>query len=278
MHSWFLLFTLAFGEEMHDVQVVEMFKDEPEESEGWGPRVLKPRGSNAKATAVKGTMPAKQQNRVWKEMEQAIKSGESVESYFDDGFDIEGAEVYDIRRLGYTPLVTAIVHRHPALVKQMLDRGADPDLRTIWLTSPLSTAAFCKIDDPVATDACIEIIDLLLEYGADIDGRIDDGWTALFVAARNRNLRIVDHLLAKGADTSIVETFNNKDQAQETGIFRDYLDHALLRSDPEWPDCKRGKPSVKGNCNRVYEWAKAKIAERDATKPPVVTVEITDEL
>lgn len=252
--------SISSDDEMHDVQVVELFgDDEPElEPQKWGPLVVKPRRKNAKAAARSAKMSEAEMRAVAKEFDAALKAGDvtAIKTFLDLGFDVEASGIPDVRRLGYTPTVNAIVFRHPAVLKLLLDHGSDPDIRTIWLTSPMSIAAHCKQDDPVAADRCIQCIDLLLEYGAEIDGRTDDGWTPLIHAARNRNLKIVDHLLSKGANDLLRETYNNQLHSNKTDDLRDYLDHALLRSRPEWAECLRGAPQVKGNCNRVREWAK----------------------
>ncbi|KAJ8612818.1 hypothetical protein CTAYLR_002040 [Chrysophaeum taylorii] len=266
--SVLVVFALGFAEEMHDVQVIELYGDVVEEEldpKKWGPRVVPPRSKNTKRTPPEKTMSNQAARKIGKEFEAAVQAGdvEAIRSWLDAGFDVEASALPEVRRLGYTPLINAVVYRHPSVLELLLERGADPDVRSIWMTSPLSIAAHCKPDDPVAIDRCLECVDLLLAYGADINGRTDDGWTPLFHAARARNMKILHHLLANGADPNLVETWNNEKKTHDAAYLRDYLDHALLRSSPDWAECLRGKPQVKGNCNKVQAWARAGIEKRD---------------
>merc|ERR1719197_2407190 len=70
----------------------------------------------------------------------------------------------------------------------------------------------------------------------------------LFHAARARNLKIIDQLLAAGANETIRETFNN--EAPGEGPLRDYVDHAALRSRADWAECRRGRRLRRGGRRR----------------------------
>uniref|UniRef100_A0A7S3K2B7 Uncharacterized protein n=1 Tax=Aureoumbra lagunensis TaxID=44058 RepID=A0A7S3K2B7_9STRA len=253
-------------EKMQEFRVYEINDEGSEDDDGWGPRVIKPKGKNVKAKAKKPTMNEKEIQNVWtNEVYPAIKDGnvEKIKLWLDKGFDVEATAVIDVRRLGYTPLVQSVVHSQPNVLELLLMHGADPEIRTIWNTSPLSIAVFIKSNQPI--EPAKKIIDLLLEYGVDINGRVEDGWTALFYAARIRNLHLIQYLLSKGADPSILETFNSEAPHESNTIFRDYLDHALARSNPTWPDCWPKKPDAE-NCKIVHEWTKEQILLRNLAR------------
>jgi len=54
-----------------------------------------------------------------------------------------------------------------------------------------------------------EVIQALLDRGADVNAKDHDGWTTLHFAARDQKKKIVPLLLAAGADVDPVESFGN---------------------------------------------------------------------
>jgi len=79
----------------------------------------------------------------------------------------------------------------------LIERGAD--LEAVSTASfarvrPLGTAAFVR-SVPLAT--------LLLDAGADVNGRGEGGFTALHTAASNENAALAQLLLDRGADPSL---------------------------------------------------------------------------
>ena len=80
-------------------------------------------------------------------------------------------------------------------VKQALADGADPNAQDPQSGSTLlATAALMEHT---------EIVALLLEHGADINGRSRDGGTALHAAAFLGRIETVKFLLEKGADANL---------------------------------------------------------------------------
>ena len=92
-------------------------------------------------------------------------------------------------RGGATPLLYAALYADAAMVKALLQAGADPNLSNDGKATPLMWA----IDDAEKTK-------LLLDAGAEIDARSTDGRTALMIAgARVGAADVVKLLLERGA-------------------------------------------------------------------------------
>lgn len=85
---------------------------------------------------------------------------------------------------GATPLMAAALYGDAALVKALLDQGADPDVANDAGATPLMWAA-----------ADLAKARLLVERGASVNARSDDGRTPLIVAASVRGNRDVVALL-----------------------------------------------------------------------------------
>lgn len=75
------------------------------------------------------------------------------------------------------------------IVKELLEAGAYPELGN-W-TTPLEAAAI---------EGYIEIVELLLNAGADVNLRVEDGNTALMSAAALGHFEVVKRLVETGAD------------------------------------------------------------------------------
>lgn len=143
---------------------------------------------------------------------------------------------YD-RRGGTGPLMIAVMNNDHAAMQALLAHGAEVDLRNVFQMTPLMIAAGMAgtgrggAGDQVRSAQTIE---MLLDAGADINaqvtdshtrtavlvsyvqGRDQEGKTALMAAAEAGRDRIVKLLLDRGADPAI------KDAAGKTA-----LDHAM---------------------------------------------------
>jgi len=80
-----------------------------------------------------------------------------------------------------------------ARVKDLLEKGADPNAQTVYGTRPLLIAAKKRNQ---------ELIKLLIEKGAQVDGRDRSGLTALMAAASAGQDQNVLFLIAAGADVN----------------------------------------------------------------------------
>jgi ankyrin repeat protein len=130
---------------------------------------------------------------------------------------------------GTTPLLRAALGADIEAARLLVARGALVDLPTVHGITPLMAAAgmslgrFDQRPDPQQGQArAIELIDLFLAAGADVNAKITDdssrtanvgrqpnavserkGQTALFGAAKNGWADVVEHLLANGADPNV---------------------------------------------------------------------------
>jgi uncharacterized protein len=138
-------------------------------------------------------------------------------------------------RGGTGPLMVATLGYDPAAIKALLAHGAEVDLPNVFRITPLMAAAgmtgsFRSAIDPVGGTTpppgdlqvhAIEVIDLLLDAGANINARVTDnrnrtarltayvynreneGKSALFAAAEFGWHKVVKHLLERGADPTL---------------------------------------------------------------------------
>lgn len=92
------------------------------------------------------------------------------------------------------PLLSAVRNGHEAVVKLLLEAGADPNHEDNQLQSPLVLAARANRES---------MLKLLLKAGVNPNGKCPNGFaslSALMIAASRGNERIVDLVLASGAD------------------------------------------------------------------------------
>ncbi len=132
-------------------------------------------------------------------------------------------------RGGTGPLMIAALNHDAEAMRALLAHGAEVDLPNVFQITPLMAAAGMTgtgraegASGPGDVQAnAIEVIDLLLDAGADINAQVSDshtrtatlvayvqgrdqeGRTALFAAAERGWDQVVAHLLARGADPGI---------------------------------------------------------------------------
>ena len=145
-----------------------------------------------------------------------------------------GRFVEEFLNTGCTPLMRAVIAKDEEVVRTLLDRGADPNIVGMGLTSFLiaagvgfggggtGLAASTSAGDP----ANPAIMDLLLQHGADINAKVTgtmtyslrvsrapsstEGMTALHVAAQKGNADVVQYLLKKGANPGLLDAGGRK--------------------------------------------------------------------
>lgn len=129
----------------------------------------------------------------------------------------KGANINEKGDYHWTALDWSIYGGHAKMVKLLLDKGADVNTKTPYGRTALMEAA--EPDHLVKTDMPhskperqaqygpiypnrsrdLEVVKLLLEHGADVNAKDEDGWTALKRAERRGSREIVELLKAYGA-------------------------------------------------------------------------------
>ncbi len=119
-----------------------------------------------------------------------------------------GADVNARGILNGTPLMTA---RKPGIARLLLEAGADVTLRRDANFTALKVAV--EEDRP-------KIVDLLIEFGADVD-EVPAGTTPLMIAASRGKLAAARRLLRHGAQLEIVDSIG------QTALFRAVREHHI---------------------------------------------------
>ena len=96
----------------------------------------------------------------------------------------------------------AIYHSPLEFIRTLLEIGADPNPTSHSGFPPMIAALSCSRSRPGSTARAdvIEILRLLLSFGADIHQRGINDFTPLHMAVSERNLRAVELLLQAGAN------------------------------------------------------------------------------
>ncbi len=99
---------------------------------------------------------------------------------------------------GFTPLHFAAFFGHPEAAKLLVERGADLDARSTNRDFALDAAPLHS----AAAAGQLEVCRVLLDAGADVNAVQHGGYTALLDAAANKNGELMELLLERGADHS----------------------------------------------------------------------------
>jgi uncharacterized protein len=99
---------------------------------------------------------------------------------------------------GFTPLHFAAFFGHPKAAKLLAERGADLEARSTNQQFALDAAPLHS----AAAAGRLEVCKVLLDAGADVNAVQHGGYTALLDAAANKNQELVDFLIQRGADKS----------------------------------------------------------------------------
>lgn len=117
-------------------------------------------------------------------------------------------------------LTYAIYHGPLALVRALLDAGADPKGHDGDGFPPLVAALTTAVSQPgaPARPDAHEVVKLLLTRGADIAERGVNDYTPLHVAASNGDLVAVDILLSAGADPNEITRIDDFETPLEVAV------------------------------------------------------------
>lgn len=132
--------------------------------------------------------------------------------------DREPSQVNAYSNDGFYPLGLAAFFGHPETVKLLIARGADlaQVARNPMRVQPLNAAVAGRSLDAVR---------LLVEAGAPIDPRQQEGWTPLHGAVHQGNLEMTKYLLQHGADP----TLQNDKGKSAIGLAADEGNLAILK-------------------------------------------------
>lgn len=135
-----------------------------------------------------------------------------------------GIDVNSVDRAGNSLLVQAIRHDMPQLFDYLLERRARVNIRNRHGETALSIAAFTgKLNyaqrlveagaevnffgwpplSYAAYNGHLAVAEYLLKHGADVDGKTENGSTALFFAARFGHAPVVNLLLKHNANPNV---------------------------------------------------------------------------
>ena len=97
---------------------------------------------------------------------------------------------------GFTPLMLAVIHGHPAIVDSLIAGGGRVNVQNGAGLTPLMLAAINNHSAMLRT---------LIDRGADVNARTHAGWTALTYGAWRGHAHIVRVLLARGANPNVTD-------------------------------------------------------------------------
>ena len=112
-----------------------------------------------------------------------------------------GADVDAAPQSGRTPLIGAVIAGRTDIVRLLLQNGAAVDMKHHWDgKTALSLAAGGITTEAGKREPRVDVLQVLLDYDADVNSRDHDGSTPLMEAVKAGHAQSVRLLLAGGAD------------------------------------------------------------------------------
>ncbi len=105
---------------------------------------------------------------------------------------------------GYTPLIAAIANDHLEVALYLIEQGADVTLADNDRDTPLLWAALRA--DEVKRHQNVQLAEAILDAGAEVNAHNRGGVTPLMLAAGSGAAKLVELLLARGADVKAKTT------------------------------------------------------------------------
>jgi len=124
---------------------------------------------------------------------------------------------------GQTPFLRAALSGDMALMRLLLDHGADPNIPTLAGTTALMAAAGVNWTVAqtytVSSEALLEAVKLCLEKGADVNATNSMGLTAVMGAANRGSDEIITFLVEKGARLDVKDAVGRTPVTWAEGVF-----------------------------------------------------------
>jgi len=116
----------------------------------------------------------------------------------------EGKDINEKNQFGKTPLMLAIEKHNIGLVKLLLIAGADPNIK-----DKSGYTAFCKAVFSQGSEQNLDLLKLLIIYKANVNAQTNSGTTPLMISLINPKIDVVNLLLEAGADPNIKDNDGN---------------------------------------------------------------------
>ena len=146
---------------------------------------------------------------------ELVALGADVNARLEEGVPRPPHTASRLEREGTTPFLLAADRGDTALMRQLIELGADPLLPNAENTTPLMAAAGLGTTAPLEEAGteleALEAVQLLLELGADIDAVDDNGDTAMHGAAYGNFPTVVQLLADSGANADIWKQQNARE-------------------------------------------------------------------
>lgn len=151
---------------------------------------------------------------------EIVKRGAKVNLRLDKGTPKVPNTSSRIESEGATPFLLAADRSDIALMRLLLELGADPLLPNVNNTTPLMAAAGLGTTEPLEEageeSEALEAVKMLLDLGADINAVDNNGDTAMHGAAYGAYPKVVNLLAERGADPQI---WKQKNKFGRTPLF-----------------------------------------------------------
>ncbi len=165
-----------------------------------------------------------------------------------------GAEI-DVRdSLGWTPLRAAAVYYHKATLETLLQKGADLRIEDDWGHTPFYSLAKRGMCDLAA---------IFLDHGAYIDEVDDFGWTALHWVAKEGMCDMAALLIERGARVNAIShrsgdsPLHIASMYHQKGVVRILREHGALR------DLRNNKGKVPKECSLLDALSARQVDEEE---------------
>jgi hypothetical protein len=100
-----------------------------------------------------------------------------------------------------SPLIDALDGGNTAIVKMLLENGADVNKTNTYAVYPIHLAIF----KAVGVEEGLDNVSILIQYGADINSMDRDGYTPLHMASQEGEVEVVKFLIDKRANINAVD-------------------------------------------------------------------------